>query len=95
MNATQGAHHFAADNDEKTEANPGVARAMEASLAIGAVVAVPPRPGDFNDLAAQYGLDAVRLCFAALFDTTARTKLEQIVGPTTESDEGVSHVWRS
>ena len=39
------------------------------SLAIGAVVAVPPRPGDFNDLAADYGLEAVRLSFAALFDT--------------------------
>ena len=57
---------FGADNDEATEGNPGVSKAMEAALAIGSVVAVPRRPGDFNDLAAAFGLEAVRLSFTAL-----------------------------
>jgi putative DNA primase/helicase len=80
---------FGADNDEATEGNPGVSKAMEAALAIGSVVAVPRRPGDFNDLAAAFGLEAVRLSFAALFDTAAAAKLDELVGPAREPDEAV------
>ncbi len=78
---------FAADNDEATAGNPGVSKAMEAAFDIGAAVAVPPRPGDFNDLAADYGLEAVRLSIAALADAQAKAELEALVGPVREPDE--------
>lgn len=39
-----------ADNDAKTDGNPGVKKAREAALAIEGFLAVPPRAGDFNDL---------------------------------------------
>lgn len=40
---------FAADNDEKTPGNPGLAKATEAAAAVDGFVAVPPVAGDFND----------------------------------------------
>lgn len=39
-----------ADNDENTPGNPGLTKAREAAAAVGALLAVPPTPGDFNDL---------------------------------------------
>jgi putative DNA primase/helicase len=48
-----------ADNDA-TEGNPGLAKATEAALAVGGLLAVPPVPGDFNDLHARDGVGAVR-----------------------------------
>lgn len=39
-----------ADNDENTPGNPGLTKAQEAAIAIGASLAVPPCAGDFNDL---------------------------------------------
>jgi putative DNA primase/helicase len=39
-----------ADNDSKTLGNPGLTKAYEAAGAIGALLAVPPCHGDFNDL---------------------------------------------
>lgn len=50
-----------ADNDEKPDRqdNPGVAAATKAARAIGARLAVPPAPGDANDLAAARGLEAI------------------------------------
>ncbi len=39
-----------ADNDENTPDNPGLTKAREAAAAIGALLAVPPIAGDFNDL---------------------------------------------
>ena len=38
-----------ADNDTETDGNPGVTKAKEAALAIGARLAIPPVSGDFND----------------------------------------------
>ena len=38
-----------ADNDTQTEGNPGVSKARAAAVSIGASLAVPPLPGDFND----------------------------------------------
>jgi putative DNA primase/helicase len=78
---------FAADNDEATAGNPGVSKAMEAAFEVSALFVAPPRPGDFNDLAADYGLEAVRLSIAALGDTQARAELEALVGPVLEPDE--------
>ena len=58
-----------ADDDNKTQGNPGLTKAREAALTIGGLLAVPDfgaqRPDDatdFNDLHRQVGLDAVRTC---------------------------------
>ena len=55
-----------ADDDARTEGNPGLTRAYEAARAVGGLVAIPDfgnaRPegaSDFNDLAAAHGLEAV------------------------------------
>ncbi len=39
-----------ADNDTQTDGNPGLTKAREAAAAVGALLAVPPCHGDFNDL---------------------------------------------
>lgn len=39
-----------ADNDTETPGNPGLTKAREAAAACGALLAVPPCHGDFNDL---------------------------------------------
>ncbi len=39
-----------ADNDIQTEGNPGLTKAREAAASVGALLAVPPCHGDFNDL---------------------------------------------
>lgn len=56
-----------ADDDAATDSNPGMAKANEAALAVGGLVAVPDfgpdRPQgvtDFNDMTATVGIDAVR-----------------------------------
>ena len=56
-----------ADDDWKTNGNPGITKATEAARAVGGYLAVPTfpadRPGkatDFNDLHALAGLDAVK-----------------------------------
>ena len=51
-----------ADNDLKPgrDTNPGVNAAMTAARATNALIAIPSIPGDFNDLAAAGGIDAVR-----------------------------------
>ncbi len=56
-----------ADNDTKPGRvdNPGVTAALAAARATGALMAIPPEPGDFNDLAAAQGLEAVREIIAA------------------------------
>lgn len=38
-----------ADNDAETPGNPGLTKAREAAAAVGALLAVPPCSGDFND----------------------------------------------
>lgn len=61
-----------ADDDHRTEGNPGVTKATEAARAVGGSVAVPifgeARPDDstdFNDLQQHDGLEAVRACIEA------------------------------
>ena len=60
---------IAADDDYRTDGNPGLTKAREAAAAVGGVVATPDfgnnRPEgatDFNDLHQAQGLDAVRRC---------------------------------
>ena len=60
----------AADDDWRTEGNPGLTSAKQAAMAVGGVVVRPhfsadrpPKATDFNDLGALAGLSAVRACF--------------------------------
>ncbi len=64
---------LAADDDWRTDGNPGQASAKLAALAVGGFVVVPQFPADrpnkatdFNDLAAMAGLSAVRACFSEI-----------------------------
>lgn len=63
----------AADDDYRTDGNPGITKATAAAQAVGGCVAVPDfganrpdRATDFNDLHQVAGLDAVRRCFEAV-----------------------------
>ena len=65
----------AADDDHRTEGNPGITAATAAALAVGGFVVRPQfsaarQPGDtdFNDLHHLDGLAAVRACFAELLE---------------------------
>ncbi|WP_429182786.1 DUF927 domain-containing protein [Aeromonas rivipollensis] len=49
-----------ADNDANTEGNPGKIKAEQAAAEVGARVALPPIPGDWNDYHQTHGLTAVR-----------------------------------
>ena len=60
-----------ADDDHRTDGNPGLTKATEAARAIGGLLAVPDfganrpaRATDFNDLAQHSGPDAVRRAIA-------------------------------
>lgn len=70
----------AADNDHATPGNPGMAKAAEASQAVGGIVVVPPFPElvdgrtDFNDLAIHHGADLVRQAFEQALKAPAQTE---------------------
>lgn len=60
-----------ADDDTRTEGNPGLTKAREAAQSVGGLLAVPDfgeaRPegaSDFNDLHQAQGLEAVKRCIA-------------------------------
>jgi len=60
---------FAADDDHRTDGNPGLTKATEAAAVVGATVAIPEfGPGrsekatDFNDLHQAQGLETVKKC---------------------------------
>lgn len=63
---------LAADDDWKTQGNPGLTQAKEAAVAVGCLVAVPTFPAnrpdkatDFNDLHQLSGAAAVKACIDA------------------------------
>jgi putative DNA primase/helicase len=63
---------LAADDDHRTDGNPGLTKAQEAAQAVGGAVAIPefgPQrldgASDFNDLHGRVGLEAVRNNIAA------------------------------
>ena len=63
---------LAADDDWKTDGNPGMVKAREAAQAVGGLLAVPRFDGergdkekDFNDLHQRAGSAAVQACFDA------------------------------
>jgi putative DNA primase/helicase len=65
---------LAADDDWRTEGNPGKAAAQQTALAVGGLLVVPHFPAqrdgatDFNDLHRLAGLGAVRACFAEVLE---------------------------
>jgi putative DNA primase/helicase len=70
---------LAADDDWKTEANPGMTKAQSAALAVGGWLAVPTFPAgrpdkatDFNDLHQLAGSEAVKACIDAASPQSAR-----------------------
>lgn len=71
---------LAADNDRRTEGNPGLTKAREAARAVGGEVVYPSfeegEPGsDFNDLAALHGAGAVQ---AAIDDAAAAQRRREL-----------------
>jgi len=83
-----------ADDDYRTEGNPGLTKAREAARLIGGAVAVPDfgadRPEgatDFNDLHQAQGLEAVKRCIDAALNGATVT---QKAPPSNESAPGVA-----
>ena len=64
----------AADDDWRTDGNPGMSAARQAAMAVSGLLVVPQFPAhrsgetDFNDLHQLAGLDAVRACFAEVLE---------------------------
>ena len=75
---------IAADDDWKTEGNPGLTNANEAARAVNAKLAVPVWPKDrrgdadtdFNDLLLLDGPQAVRNCIERALLTPKKDKIE-------------------
>ena len=72
-----------ADDDYRTEGNPGITKATEAARAVGGLLAVPnfgdERPDgatDFNDLHQHAGAEAVKRCIEAAKPVQAEDKQE-------------------
>ncbi|MBL0354099.1 MAG: toprim domain-containing protein [Dechloromonas sp.] len=74
-----------ADDDTRTDGNPGMTKATEAARSVGGLLAVPDfgidRPAgatDFNDMAALVGIESVRLAIAGLIqsESTATTEID-------------------
>lgn len=77
---------IAADNDHRTDGNPGMAKAAEAAQAVGGSVIAPEfaadDPGsDWNDYAASHGLPAVGAAFASPGDAKASATPAPAVAP--------------
>ena len=68
-----------ADNDAKTAekagTNPGVDAAQKAALSVNGLVAVPDRPGDFNDLHVSEGLDKIAAAIKVAVPVKVKTRL--------------------
>lgn len=85
----------AADDDHKTDGNPGLTKARAAAEAVGGVVAVPDfganRPEkatDFNDLHMLSGLNAVKRCVEAALTALPAAAINRSV-PAMDQDEEV------
>lgn len=64
-----------ADDDHRTEGNPGLTNATEVALSVGGKLAIPdfgpdrdPSQTDFNDMATKFGLEAVARAIAGSID---------------------------
>jgi uncharacterized protein (DUF927 family)/phage/plasmid primase-like uncharacterized protein len=84
-----------ADDDYRTDGNPGLTKATEAAQAVGGLLALPDfgndRPEgatDFNDLHQIRGLDAVARCIDAVLNITASTEdVAEDIEPAPSSSE--------
>ena len=54
---------LAADDDRNTEGNPGISKARAAATAVSGEMVTPGQAGDFNDLHAAQGAEAIRQRF--------------------------------
>ena len=89
-----------ADDDARTEGNPGLTAATEAARSVGGMLALPDfgieRPAgatDFNDMAALCGHEAVRQAIAGLFEANREEVKESEVSQVSEvqaSNDGLS-----
>ncbi len=84
-----------ADDDHKTHANPGIAKATEAAHAVDGLLAIPTfsdnRPADatdFNDLFQHKGLDAVCECLATAAEVP---EIKTQTNNATASNEAIEH----
>ncbi|MFT4242556.1 MAG: DUF3987 domain-containing protein [Acidovorax sp.] len=92
---------LAADDDWRTDGNPGMAKASEAARTVGGDLAVPVFPDgregkdtDFNDLHRLAGLEAVKACIeAAAQETPAFVKSAGPAFPPLDDDAGDPAEW--
>ncbi|MFB2960771.1 toprim domain-containing protein, partial [Aeromonas jandaei] len=54
------------DNDATKKGNPGKTKAEQAAQAVGALVSLPPSPGDWNDYHQAYGRDDTQAAIMAV-----------------------------
>lgn len=85
-----------ADDDYKTDSNPGLSKATEAAHANGAILAVPhfgsDRPEgatDFNDLHHAKGIEEVRHIFSAVLDSEQPACIRPPTNPEVTQVTGV------
>ncbi|AKH38219.1 MULTISPECIES: DUF3987 domain-containing protein [Nitrosomonas] len=81
-----------ADDDYRTEGNPGVTQAREATRAVGGLLAIPyfgenrqEKATDFNDLHQYSGLDAVRQSISSAIDLARDNKCTQVRNNATDA----------
>lgn len=87
-----------ADDDWRTEGNPGMTKAAEAALAVGGILAVPDfgadRPEgatDFNDMAVLCGADAVKRAIAS---ATSPARAETLAsGESSPAGDSANPAW--
>ena len=75
-----------ADDDIRTDGNPGLTKASEAARSIGGLLAIPDfgsnRPEeatDFNDMAALCGIETVRQAIAGLIETATSEESQALI----------------
>jgi phage/plasmid primase-like uncharacterized protein len=88
-----------ADNDQFTEGNPGLEKAMKAASAISSEVVFPTfpvehldaKPTDFNDLAGLLGIPELRVQVNKAFAVTARSIGDFELPPVNDPSELLRH----
>lgn len=75
---------LAADNDATTTGNPGKTKAEQAAAAVGAVVALPPTAGDWNDYHQANGLEETKRAIMSQIEQTPQQGASQKEGPRAE-----------
>jgi len=68
------------DNDEGTAGNPGKCKAEQAAAEVGARVALPPVPGDWNDYHQAHGLEETKRAIMSQIEETKDQEASQKEG---------------